>query len=67
MGTPISLSMTYTNPLWHEYNEGLVRLTGFERGIGPHIAPMVSHVIQRNVLFVVRSVVTLIYFVCEVG
>ena len=67
MGTPISLSMTYTNPLWHEYNEGLVRLTAFERGIGPHIAPLVSHVIQHNVLFVVRSVVTLIYFVCEVG
>ena len=67
MGTPISLSMTYTNTLWHEYNQGLVRLTGPERGIGPHIAPMVGHFIQRNVMFVVRSVLTLIYFVCEGG
>ena len=59
--------MKYTNPIWHEYNKGLLRLTDPQRGIGPMIAPDVGHFIQRNVIFTVRSVLTLIYFVCEVG
>ena len=60
MGTPISLSMTYTNPIWHEYNRGLVRLTDPGRGIGPQTAPMAGHFIQRNVAYVVEAVSKLI-------
>ncbi|KAL8936689.1 MAG: hypothetical protein Q9216_004799 [Gyalolechia sp. 2 TL-2023] len=38
MGTPISLSMKYSNPLWHEYNQGLLKITDPERAIGPLVA-----------------------------
>ncbi|KAL8677278.1 MAG: hypothetical protein Q9186_006289 [Xanthomendoza sp. 1 TL-2023] len=27
MGTPISLSMKYTNPIWHHYNKGVAQIT----------------------------------------
>ena len=59
MGTPISLSMRYTNPLWHEYNRGLVHLTDPGRGTGPHIAPGCGHFIQRDVTYVVKAILDL--------
>ena len=61
MGTPISLSMQYSNPLWHEYNVGLSQLTEQERSRGPIIAPGCGHFIQRdNAQFVVKEVLELL-------
>lgn len=48
MGTPLSLSMRYSNPAWHEYNIGLTRLTHPERAKGPIIATGCGHFIQRD-------------------
>ena len=57
MGTPASLSMKYSNPIWHEYNIGLTRLTNPGRAKGPVIAPGCGHFVQRdNPEFVVQQV-----------
>ncbi|KAI1354109.1 Alpha/Beta hydrolase protein [Xylaria sp. FL0043] len=48
METPISISMNYTNPIWHHYNEGLTKLTSPERSSGPIIAKNCGHFIQRD-------------------
>ena len=57
MGTPASLTMKYSNPIWHEYNIGLTRLTNQERAKGPVIAPGCGHFVQRdNPEFVVQQV-----------
>ncbi|KAJ8123508.1 hypothetical protein ONZ43_g568 [Nemania bipapillata] len=46
MRTPISISMNYTNPTWHRYNQGLARLTSLEKACGPIIANKCGHFIQ---------------------
>jgi len=57
MGLSVSLTMKYANPAWHEYNEGLARLTDVERAKGPIIAPGCGHFVQRdNPGFVVQEV-----------
>ena len=57
MGLSVSLTMKYANPPWHEYNEGLAKLTDVERAKGPIIAPGCGHFIQRdNPGFVVQVV-----------
>ncbi|MCJ1469244.1 hypothetical protein MMC07_007877 [Pseudocyphellaria aurata] len=48
METPISLSMQYTNPLWHTYNLGLVQITDENRRRGPVFAEGCGHFIQRD-------------------
>ena len=48
METPISLSMLYTNPLWHNYNLSLVQITDENRRRGPIIAEGCGHFIQRD-------------------
>ncbi|KAI0809413.1 Alpha/Beta hydrolase protein [Xylaria sp. FL0064] len=48
METPIPISMNYTNPIWHHYNEGLTKLTSPERSSGPIIAKNCGHFIQRD-------------------
>lgn len=48
MGTPLSLSMRYSNPCWHEYNQGLVKITNEDRSRGPIIAKGCGHFIQRD-------------------
>lgn len=61
MGTPISLSMKYSNPVWNEYNTGLSQLTEPKRSRGPIIAPGCGHFIQRdNAPFVVTEVLELL-------
>ncbi|KAI0399202.1 Alpha/Beta hydrolase protein [Xylaria palmicola] len=48
METPISISMNYTNPVWHHYNQGLTRLTRPEQASGPIIAKDCGHFIQKD-------------------
>lgn len=48
METPISLSMQYTNPVWHAYNLGLVQITDENRRRGPILAKGCGHFIQRD-------------------
>lgn len=48
MGTPISLSMEYSNPLWHHYNQGLLKITDRERATGPLVAQGCGHFVQRD-------------------
>ncbi|KAL8721236.1 MAG: hypothetical protein Q9225_002048 [Loekoesia sp. 1 TL-2023] len=48
IGTPISLSMKYSNPLWHRYNKGLLKITAPEKAIGPLTAQDCGHFIQRD-------------------
>ncbi|KAI0555702.1 Alpha/Beta hydrolase protein [Xylaria curta] len=53
METPISISMNYTNPTWHRYNQGLTKLTSPDKASGPIIAKDCGHFIQRdNPMFV---------------
>jgi len=61
MGLSVSLTMKYAaNPAWHEYNEGLARLTDVERAKGPIIAPDCGHFVQRdNPGFVVQEVLNM--------
>ncbi|KAF2657239.1 hypothetical protein K491DRAFT_342024 [Lophiostoma macrostomum CBS 122681] len=46
--TPKALTMTYMNPAWQSYNEGLVRITDEGRAIGPLIAVGCGHFVQRD-------------------
>lgn len=48
METPISISMNYTNPTWHRYNESLARLTSPEKASGPILAKNCGHFVQRD-------------------
>ncbi|KAI0432826.1 Alpha/Beta hydrolase protein [Xylaria sp. FL1042] len=48
METPMSISMNYTNPIWHHYNEGLTKVTSPEMSSGPIIAKNCGHFIQRD-------------------
>ncbi|KAI1196547.1 Alpha/Beta hydrolase protein [Nemania serpens] len=48
METPIAISMNYTNPTWHRYNQGLTRLTEPEKASGPIIAKGCGHFVQRD-------------------
>ncbi|KAL6718638.1 hypothetical protein ACLMJK_002872 [Lecanora helva] len=48
MGTPIFLSMKYSNPVWHAYNQGLIKLTEEDRRKGPIQAKGCGHFIQRD-------------------
>ena len=61
MGTPVGLSMMYMNPIWHEYNQGLVHLTDREKSKGPIFAKGCGHFIQRDDPdFVVRETLDLV-------
>lgn len=61
MGTPISLSMKYSNPIWHKYNVGLSQLSEPGRSKGPIIGPGCGHFIQRdNAPFVVQETLELL-------
>ena len=48
MGTPPGLSIKYSNPIWHEYNQGLAHLTDRDRTKGPLQAKGCGHFIQRD-------------------
>lgn len=48
MGLPQALSMTYLNPYWHKYNEGLAKITELEKSKGPLLAPGSGHFIQQD-------------------
>jgi pimeloyl-ACP methyl ester carboxylesterase len=48
MGTPIGLSMKFSNPIWHKYNQGLAQITDKERSKGPIQAKGCGHFIQRD-------------------
>jgi hypothetical protein len=40
--------MTYANPVWQRYNEGLTRITDEDKAIGPIIALNCGHFIQKD-------------------
>ncbi|KAI0202564.1 Alpha/Beta hydrolase protein [Astrocystis sublimbata] len=48
METPTAISMNYTNPIWHRYNQGLTRLTASDKASGPIIAKECGHFIQKD-------------------
>ena len=48
MSTPISLTMKYSNPLWHSYNEDLAKITELKQSRGPIIAKGCGHFVQRD-------------------
>ncbi|KAF2852618.1 alpha/beta-hydrolase [Plenodomus tracheiphilus IPT5] len=45
---PKILTMTYANPAWRRYNEGLVRITDEGRAIGPITAVRCGHFIPQD-------------------
>ncbi|PSN73935.1 alpha/beta-hydrolase [Corynespora cassiicola Philippines] len=46
--TPKILTMTFLNPVWQRYNEGLCKITDEERAIGPIVAVGCGHFIQKD-------------------
>ncbi|KAL5370836.1 hypothetical protein PMIN03_011599 [Paraphaeosphaeria minitans] len=46
MKVPKLLTMTYVNPLWQKYNEGLTRITEEGKAIGPLVAVGSGHFVQ---------------------
>ncbi|KAH7117795.1 Alpha/Beta hydrolase protein [Dendryphion nanum] len=46
--TPRRLTMTYANPAWQKYNEGLTRITDEDKAIGPLIAVGCGHFVQKD-------------------
>ncbi|KAJ4294004.1 hypothetical protein N0V90_007693 [Kalmusia sp. IMI 367209] len=46
--TPKILTMTYANPAWQKYNEGLVKITDEGKAIGPIIAVGSGHFVQKD-------------------
>jgi len=48
MNTPRFLSMKYSNPIWHSYNQGLAMLTDEDHRKGPIHAKGCGHFIQRD-------------------
>lgn len=47
-GAPPRLTEVYMNPYWHNFNQGLAKLTDRERSKGPLQAPGAGHFIQRD-------------------
>lgn len=45
---PKLLTMTYANPAWQKYNEGLIHITDEGKGIGPLIGVGCGHFIQKD-------------------
>ncbi|KAL9099455.1 MAG: hypothetical protein Q9163_005050 [Psora crenata] len=48
MGTPVSLTMRYSNPIWRQYNRGLAKLTNPKYSKGPFQALNCGHFIQKD-------------------
>lgn len=48
MGQPQVMTRSYTNPHWHKYNEGLVKITEPEKSKGPLLAPNSGHFVQKD-------------------
>ena len=48
MKTPKVLTMTYANPAWRRYNEGLCQITDEGKAIGPITAVRCGHFIQQD-------------------
>ncbi|KAI9696414.1 MAG: hypothetical protein M1836_005692 [Candelina mexicana] len=48
LGTPKVMSMHYTNPYWHRYNEGLIKITASHVAKGPVLAKGCGHFIQKD-------------------
>lgn len=46
--SPQILTMTYANPAWQKYNEGLVKITEEGKAIGPLIAVGSGHFVQKD-------------------
>jgi len=46
--TPKVLTMTYANPYWQRYNEGLVKITDEGKAVGPLIAVGCGHFVQKD-------------------
>jgi hypothetical protein len=46
--TPRLLTMTYANPFWQKYNEGLVKITDEGKAVGPLIAVGCGHFVQKD-------------------
>jgi pimeloyl-ACP methyl ester carboxylesterase len=46
--TPKILTMTYANPLWQKYNEGLTKITDEAKAVGPLIAVGCGHFVQKD-------------------
>ncbi|KAL5114576.1 hypothetical protein ACEQ8H_007545 [Pleosporales sp. CAS-2024a] len=42
------LTMTYHNPAWQRYNEGLTRITDADKSIGPIVAVGCGHFVQKD-------------------
>lgn len=58
--------MKYVNPVWHQYNQGLARLTVSEKSKGPIIAQGCSHFIQKdNPVLVANEVCEMVQAVGE--
>lgn len=48
MGRLKLLTTTYANPHWHQYNEGLAKITEVARSKGPVQAPGSGHFVQKD-------------------
>jgi len=48
LGIPKTLTVNYSNPFWHKYNEGLTRITAPERSKGPIQGPGCGHFVQAD-------------------
>lgn len=46
--TPKVMTMEYTNPVWHQYNMGLTKITQHGRSEGPITAKGCGHFIQKD-------------------
>ena len=46
--TPKILTMTYMNPKWQKYNDGLTQITDDEKAIGPVVAVGCGHFVQKD-------------------
>jgi len=46
--SPKILTMTYANPAWQKYNEGLIKITDSGKAIGPVIAVGCGHFVQKD-------------------
>ena len=61
MGTPMGLTMRYSNAVWHEYNKGLAKITDAHQSRGPIQAQRCGHFIQRDdPAFVIEELLQLI-------
>ncbi|KAF2875321.1 hypothetical protein BDV95DRAFT_486894 [Massariosphaeria phaeospora] len=48
LSTPMPLTLTYLNPVWQSYNEGLTRITDPDKAIGPITAVGCGHFVQQD-------------------